>query len=160
VEELSKWTAADAAWPRLLSSASLNAIARHSAHARQWDQALVALEESLALQLFPYSDPAALTYWQTGLVMPGSVLHRQKLELASALVLRCDCLLQLAQVRMVVRSRETQHSTAQHQRPSRQALLTLVPSSCYQIVSCYQNESEPPTLLCDACLGHPSAIDA
>jgi hypothetical protein len=134
-------------------------IARHAYQNGQHDEAIIALEESLALRLFAYADAATLEKWQQargragagrrperaaaagggsggagaaqqrqqpataagrpmqhqltppprprchhvplpqGLVLPGSLFRRQKMDLANILVLRSDCLVQLAQVR-------------------------------------------------------------
>ncbi|GBF88170.1 hypothetical protein Rsub_00882 [Raphidocelis subcapitata] len=97
VEPLSKWAAADPGWDRMLSSVSLYEIARHAYQQAQHDEAIIALEESLALRLFAYADQATLDRWQQGLVLPGSLFRRQKMDLANILVLRSDCLVQLAQ---------------------------------------------------------------
>lgn len=83
---------------RLLSSVSLYAIARHAYQEAEYDEAIIALEESLALRLFAYADQKTLDRWQQGLVMPGSLFRRQKMDLANTLVLRSDCLVQLARV--------------------------------------------------------------
>lgn len=83
---------------RLLSSVSLYAIARHAYQEADYDEAIIALEESLALRLFAYADQKTLDRWQQGLVMPGSLFRRQKMDLANTLVLRSDCLVQLARV--------------------------------------------------------------
>lgn len=83
---------------RLLSSVSLYAIARHAYQEAEYDEAIIALEESLALRLFAYADQKTLDRWQQGLVMPGSLFRRQKMDLANMLVLRSDCLVQLARV--------------------------------------------------------------
>ncbi len=82
---------------RLLSSASLYEIARHSYQQREYDEAIIALEEALALRLFAYTEQAQLDRWQQGLVLPGSLFRRQKMDVANILVLRSDCLVQLAQ---------------------------------------------------------------
>jgi hypothetical protein len=82
----------------LLSSVSLYAIARHAYQEAEYDEAIIALEESLALRLFAYADQKTLDRWQQGLVMPGSLFRRQKMDLANMLVLRSDCLVQLARV--------------------------------------------------------------
>jgi hypothetical protein len=181
---LSKWAAPDAGWDRVLSSVSLYDIARHAYQQAQYDEAIIALEESLALRLFAYADQPTLDKWQQarararsgvlggaltgwgalagratcpplgrrrpvgrhrrarprrgwhpkewqqfvslqiqlsgaereeprqsgppppspacatpqGLVLPGSLFRRQKMDLANILVLRSDCLVQLAQV--------------------------------------------------------------
>ncbi|KIY98002.1 hypothetical protein MNEG_9957 [Monoraphidium neglectum] len=102
---LSKWAAPDAGWDRVLSSVSLYDIARHAYQQAQYDEAIIALEESLALRLFAYADQPTLDKWQQarararsgGLVLPGSLFRRQKMDLANILVLRSDCLVQLAQ---------------------------------------------------------------
>ncbi len=94
---LSKWAAPDAGFDRLLSSVSLYEIARHAYQQAQHDEAIIALEESLALRLFAYVDQPTLEKWQQGLVLPGSLFRRQKMDLANTLVLRSDCLVQLAQ---------------------------------------------------------------
>ncbi|WIA36708.1 hypothetical protein OEZ86_007983 [Tetradesmus obliquus] len=96
IETLSKWAAGDKGWERLLSSVSLYAIARHAYQEAEYDEAIIALEESLALRLFAYADQKTLDRWQQGLVMPGSLFRRQKMDLANMLVLRSDCLVQLA----------------------------------------------------------------
>lgn len=82
----------------MLSSVSLYAIARHAYQEAEYDEAIIALEESLALRLFAYADQKTLDRWQQGLVMPGSLFRRQKMDLANMLVLRSDCLVQLARV--------------------------------------------------------------
>jgi hypothetical protein len=84
---------------RLLSSVSLYEIARQAYQAGDYDEAIIALEESLALRLFAYTDQQQLDRWQQALVLPGGLFRRQKMDLANILVLRSDCLLQLAQVR-------------------------------------------------------------
>eukprot|EP00775_Hariotina_reticulata_P012473 gene12473-12607_t len=96
IETLSKWAVGDKGWERLLSSVSLYAIARHAYQEAEYDEAIIALEESLALRLFAYADQKTLDRWQQGLVMPGSMFRRQKMDLANTLVLRSDCLVQLA----------------------------------------------------------------
>ncbi|KAF6257819.1 hypothetical protein COO60DRAFT_1189882 [Scenedesmus sp. NREL 46B-D3] len=96
IETLSKWAAGDKGWERLLSSVSLYAIARHAYQEAEYDEAIIALEESLALRLFAYVDQKTLDRWQQGLVMPGSLFRRQKMDVANMLVLRSDCLVQLA----------------------------------------------------------------
>lgn len=64
VDVLSKWAAADPGWDRLLSSVSLYEIARHAYQQAQHDEAIIALEESLALRLFAYVDQPTLDKWQ------------------------------------------------------------------------------------------------
>ena len=77
---------------------SLYEIARQAYQAGDYDEAIIALEESLALRLFAYTDQQQLDRWQQALVLPGGLFRRQKMDLANILVLRSDCLLQLAQV--------------------------------------------------------------
>jgi len=71
VDVLAKWAAADPGWDRLLSSVSLYEIARHAYQQAQHDEAIIALEESLALRLFAYVDQPTLDKWQqVGLRFP------------------------------------------------------------------------------------------
>lgn len=67
----------------MLSSVSLYDIARHAYQQAQYDEAIIALEESLALRLFAYVDQPTLDKWQqvrcssvigwfAGVVAPGS----------------------------------------------------------------------------------------
>jgi hypothetical protein len=65
----------------------------------EYDEAIIALEESLAMRLFAYTDQKTLDRWQQGLVMPGRQFRHEKRLLADNLVLHSDCLMQLAQVR-------------------------------------------------------------
>lgn len=64
VDALSKWAAPDPGWDRVLSSVSLYDIARHAYQQAQYDEAIIALEESLALRLFAYVDQPTLDKWQ------------------------------------------------------------------------------------------------
>ena len=64
VDALSKWAMPDAGWDRVLSSVSLYDIARHAYQQAQYDEAIIALEESLALRLFAYVDQPTLDKWQ------------------------------------------------------------------------------------------------
>eukprot|EP00877_Chromochloris_zofingiensis_P006025 jgi/Chrzof1/1676/Cz10g16240.t1 len=97
VHGLQKWAVLDDGWERILSSVSLYEIARHAYQQAEYDEAIIALEESLALRLFAYVDQRTLDRWQQGLVLPGSLFRRQKMDIANILVLRSDCLVQLAQ---------------------------------------------------------------
>lgn len=74
------------------------AIAHQAYRAAEYDEAIIALEESLALRLFAYTDQKTLDRWQQGLVMPGTQYRHEKKAIADSLVLRSDCLVQLAQV--------------------------------------------------------------
>lgn len=77
---------------------SMVAIAHQAYQAAEYDEAIIALEESLALRLFAYTDQKTLDRWQQGLVMPGTQYRHDKKAIADSLVLRSDCLVQLARV--------------------------------------------------------------
>jgi hypothetical protein len=74
------------------------AIAHQAFRAAEYDEAIIALEESLSLRQFAYTDQKTLDRWQQGLVMPGSQYRHDKRTIADSLVLRSDCLVQLARV--------------------------------------------------------------
>ena len=77
---------------------SMVAIAHQAFRTAEYDEAIIALEESLALRLFAYTDQKTLDRWQQGLVMPGAQYRHDKKAIADSLVLRSDCLVQLARV--------------------------------------------------------------
>jgi len=78
------------------------AVAHQAYRAAEYDEAIIALEESLALRLFAYTDQKTLDRWQQGLVMPGTQYRHDKKAIADSLVLRSDCLVQLARVSLWV----------------------------------------------------------
>lgn len=55
----------------------------------------MAVEQAVALKLFPYSDARLLQRWQQSLVVPGHTFKRPKLELADALILKANCMYEL-----------------------------------------------------------------
>ncbi len=58
---------------RLVTSASLYDMAKHAYDQQDYDEAIIALEESLALRLFAYQEDGLLVRWQQGLVAPGEL---------------------------------------------------------------------------------------
>lgn len=80
---------------RILSSLSLYELARRFWQQQDYERSLVAVEQSIALKLFPYTDMKLLTRWQQSLVTPGYLFKRPKLELADALILKANCMYEL-----------------------------------------------------------------
>lgn len=53
------------------------------------------MEQAISLKLFPYHDAKLLQRWQKGLLSPGYLFKRPKLELADALILKANCMYEL-----------------------------------------------------------------
>lgn len=96
---------------RLVRAESMVAIAHQAFRTAEYDEAIIALEESLALRLFAYTDQKTLDRWQQGLVMPGAQYRHDKKAIADSLILRSDCLVQLARVSF---ERELNRREGQH----------------------------------------------
>jgi len=79
----------------LTSSVSLYELARRFWQQQDYERALVAIEQSLSLKLFPSSEPNMLSRWQQTLVSQSLTLKRMKLETADALTLRANCMYEL-----------------------------------------------------------------
>lgn len=96
VEALKEWASRDSGWERILSSLSLFELARRLWSQEEYQRAIIALQQSLALKLFAYQEGVKLERWQQALLMPSTVLRRQKIELADTMLLKVDCMVQLA----------------------------------------------------------------
>lgn len=80
---------------RISSSLTLYELGRRFWQHQDYERSLVAVEQAVALKLFPYKDGTQLERWQRGLLTPGYLFKRPKLELADALILKANCMYEL-----------------------------------------------------------------
>lgn len=80
---------------RISSSLTLYELGRRFWQHQDYERSLVAVEQAISLKLFPYEDRAQLERWQRGLLSPGYMFKRPKLELADALILKANCMYEL-----------------------------------------------------------------
>ena len=80
---------------RILSSLSMYELARRFWQQHDFERALVAAEQSVALKLFPYHSGELQAQWQRSLVSPAGTFKRPKLELADVLIVRANCMYEL-----------------------------------------------------------------
>lgn len=62
---------------------------------QDYERALVAVEQAIALKLFPFQDPYLLLSWQQRLVTRGKAFHGPRMQLASALILKAQCVYEI-----------------------------------------------------------------
>lgn len=80
---------------RISSSLTLYELGRRFWQHQDYERSLVAVEQAISLKLFPYKDSIQLERWQRGLLSPGYMFKRPKLELADALILKANCMYEL-----------------------------------------------------------------
>ena len=95
--EMREWAAREPGWDTILTAAEFYEDASILLQEGLVADALRQLERSIALKLYPFSEPTALARWQKHLATPGEGFRRVRLELADALTLAADCALELAQ---------------------------------------------------------------
>ncbi|KAL6761395.1 hypothetical protein V8C86DRAFT_2536998 [Haematococcus lacustris] len=95
ISALRHWAGRDTGWERLVASVSLSQLGHQLLSVSDYQHALAAADQALALKLYPYEDPSLSLRWQQSLVRPGYLFQRPKAELVDILALRAGCLLGL-----------------------------------------------------------------
>lgn len=79
----------------MLASQAMYEISLRFWQHQDYEKALVAVEQAIALKLFPFQDPQQLLSWQQCLVSQGTAFHGPRMQLAVALALKAQCVYDL-----------------------------------------------------------------